>query len=303
MAYSTTAIDTNRGTTGIVLPLDLSNEIWANAVNESAIMQLATRMELPGNGETVPLITADATADWVTETAEKHVSKATLSNKTIKPYKLAVIELFSMEFRRDLPRVYDELVRRLPYSIGKKYDETVFNGTAPGSGFDVLTNSTAVSIAAPSGGTVYNQLVTAFTTVGTAGYALNGWCFAPQAMGTLLGAVDGNGRPLFIDSIASDNRIGRIFGADVYSSRNCYRVGSSSAANVVGFAGDWSQARWGMVNPGITVSISEEATINDGTNQINLWQRNMFAVRVECELGFAVKDASAFVKLTTPYTA
>lgn len=46
------------------------------------------------------------------------------------------------------------------------------------------------------------------------------------------------------------------------------------------------------------MSISEEATINDGTNQINLWQRNMFAVRIEAEVGVVVKDAAAFGKLT-----
>jgi len=46
------------------------------------------------------------------------------------------------------------------------------------------------------------------------------------------------------------------------------------------------------------MSISEEATVNDGTNQINLWQRNMFAVRVEAELGFVVSNTNAFVKLT-----
>ena len=66
---------------------------------------------------------------------------------------------------------------------------------------------------------------------------------------------------------------------------------------MVGFAGDWSQARYGIVD-GINLAISDQATINTGTEQVNLWQRNMFAVRVEAEVGFVVKDAAAFVKLT-----
>ena len=31
---------------------------------------------------------------------------------------------------------------------------------------------------------------------------------------------------------------------------------------------------------------------------INLWQRNMFAIRAEVEVGFIVRDAAHFVKLT-----
>ena len=54
---------------------------------------------------------------------------------------------------------------------------------------------------------------------------------------------------------------------------------------------------YGIVD-GINIAISDQATINDGTNQINLWQRNMFAVRVEAEVGFVVASASAFLKLT-----
>jgi hypothetical protein len=49
---------------------------------------------------------------------------------------------------------------------------------------------------------------------------------------------------------------------------------------------------------GLNIAIPEEATITDGTEQINLWQRNMFALRVEAEFGFIVKDPAAFVALT-----
>ena len=76
--------------------------------------------------------------------------------------------------------------------------------------------------------------------------------------------------------------------------KQAYVAGSPAT---IGFAGDWTQARYGIVD-GINIAISDQATINDGTNQINLWQRNMFAVRVEAEVGFVVADDDAFVKLT-----
>lgn len=291
MALLTNPVDTNRGTTGIQLPKQLSAEIWAGAQEESAVMRLAQPITLPGSGITVPVITGDPAADWVAETAEKPVSKSSFGFKQMTPYKIAVIELFSNEFRRDLPALYAELVRRLPASIGKKFDETVFNGTAPGSNFDVLTNSTAVAI----GGTgTYGKLVTALETIATTDAELTGWAISPQAEALLLKATDGNDRPLFIPNANDDRAINNLLGARVERSRRVYKTGTP---NVIGFAGDWAQARYGVVD-GINIAISEEATINTGTELVNTWQRNMFAVRVEAEVGFVVRNAAAFVKLT-----
>lgn len=297
MAYPTDSINLNRGSSNVanLLPRTLSDVIWAKAIEESAVMRLAQEIALPGPGVTVPIVTGDAAADWVAETAEKPVSEATLSNKVITPYKIAVIELFSNEFKRDLPRVYAELERRLPSSIGKKFDETVFAGTAPGTGFDVLTNCTAVNIESTANSmTVYKNLVQVLKTVTDADYELTGWALSPKADPILLGAVDTAGRPIFVQTV-NDGYIGSLLGAPVARSRRVYKQGTAN--DVLGFAGDWSKAYWGTVE-GIKIAISEEATVNDGSNQINLWQRNMFAVRVEAEIGFAVESTNAFVKVT-----
>jgi len=298
MALSTTPVDLNRGSSNVskILPKEVSAEIWAKALEESAIMRLARRVNLPGPGITIPMITADAAAAWVAESTEKAVSEASLDGKVLTPHKLAVIEIFSNEFRRDLPAVYTELARRLPNSIGKKFDETVFAGVAPGSGFDVLTSSTAVNIEDTTGGkTVYKNLVSVLSTIATTDAELTGWAMSPKADAVLLGSVDSSGRPIFIPNATDDRVIGSLLGSPVVRTRRAYKQGVDN--DVLGFAGDWSQAVWGMVNE-IGFSISEEATINDGTNQINLWQRNCFAIRVEAELAFGVMDANAFVKLT-----
>src|SRR5699024_9244607 len=124
----------------------------------------------------VQTITGDASADWVDETDEKPVSRASLGSKTITPYKLAVIEPFSNEFRRDLPGLYAELARRLPFALAKKFDSTVFAGTAPGSGFDVLSSTSTVGIKSGSGATktTYMGLVAADNDVTAAGGMISG---------------------------------------------------------------------------------------------------------------------------------
>lgn len=296
MALSTTAVDINRGTSGVVLPLQLSRDVWAKALEESAIMRLANRIELPGSGITVPVITGDAAADWVDETAEKPVSEATLGDKKMTPYKLAVIELFSNEFRRDMPRVYNELERRLPNSLGKKFDETVFGGVAPGSNFDVLTSSTAINVQSTANSmTVYKNLVAALKAISDQDAELTGWALSPKADAILLNETDTAGRPIFIPNPTDTRYIGSLLGSPIVRTRRAYKQGVAN--DVLGFAGDWTKAHWGMVED-ITIKISDQATVNDGTKQVNLWQRNMFAILVEVELGFVVEDANAFVKLT-----
>lgn len=125
-------ISTNR--TNIVLPGAVSSEIIQKTQESSAVMRLARQVQLPGTGITIPMITGDPEANWVAETAAKPVSNPTLDKKVMTPYKLAVIVPFSDEFARDYARLYDALVDRIPGALAKKFDATVFNGTAPGTG-------------------------------------------------------------------------------------------------------------------------------------------------------------------------
>lgn len=305
-------IDLNRGSTGAVdlLPKEISSEIWADVQEQSAVMQLARPIRLPGSGITIPIITGDAEADWVAETDEKPVSRATLSSKDITPYKLAVIEPFSNEFRRDLPAVYAELARRLPNALAKKFDSTVFGTTAPGSNFATLGAADAVPIgphASNAKKSTYAGLVAAYNKVANAGGALDGWALSSQAKGLLLDQVDATGRPLLFNSIQDGTAINQILGESVHYTKGVYKAGSP---NVIGFAGDWNSAVYGTVE-GIKISFSSEATITDGTTDIsvgeetisipkalNLWQRNMFAILVEVEIGFQVRDDARFVRLT-----
>ena len=295
-------IDLNRTSAGVsaLLPKEISSEIWANAVNDSLIMRTARRINLPGSGVTIPLITGDVTASWVNETDEKPVSDATVSSKSITPYKLAVIETFSNEFRRDLPGLYAELARRLPYALGRTFDATILNGTAPGSNFDVLSGSTAVALDSTD---TIGDLATALTTVGAAGGDVSHWLVAPQAEGTIMTAKDGAGNYAFLRDARTDNgAIGSIFGRDVLKSSSVYH-NPATGPDVVDFAGDFANsAIWGSVE-GIKVSISDQATVNKGGTQLNLWQRNMFAVLAEIEVGFVVRNGAHFVKLTGATTA
>lgn len=280
------AVDINRGTAGVALPAELSGEIWGNVVEASTIMSVSRQIRLPGAGTMIQQITGDAVAGWVAETDEKPVSRATLANKTMTPYKLAVIEPFSNEFRRDLPGLYSELARRLPFALAKKFDETVYGvGAAPGGNFDQLS-STTTSQTVDATDTL-GDLIAAYNAVVAEGGDIATWLASPTLVGLLITA---NAATENFD-LTSNAQVTSVFGAPVR------KVRASLPSGVIGYAGDFmADSVYGTVE-GVQVSISDTATLTDGENTINLWQQNMFAVRAEIEVGFRVSDVDRFVKI------
>lgn len=301
MSIVGSGIPTNR--TNIQLPNSVSSEILQKTQEASAIMRLARKVTLPGNGVQIPMITGDPEAQWVTETGSKPVSNPTLDKKIMQAHKLAVIVPFSNEFRRDAAALYSALVSRLPGVLAKKFDATVFFGPESSlANFDDLSAVTAQSLQS----SVYGGLVNADTDISEQGGTINGYAFSPQGRGMLLGALDGVNRPLFINSIA-DSDIPKLLGAATYFTAGAYKAGSAAVGStpavpdVVGFAGDWTHAMWGTVE-GVKIDVSDQASLayKDSLNQdatLNLWQQNMFAVRAEIEVGF-VAETQYFNALT-----
>lgn len=282
----------------VALPTDISNEIIQKTTEQSAIMRLARRITLPGNGVTIPMITGEPTAEWVEETGVKPVSNPGVNKKIMQAYKLAVIETFSKEFTRDLKALYDALVARMPAALAFAFDKTVIGAVEkPGENFDNFAACTAQSILATSSASTYDGLVAADTDIAVAGYMLNGFALSPQARGLLLAAVDSTGRPLFVNNVA-EGAIPAILGAPAFINKGMYKAGTAGTSGtpaVVGVAGDWTQAMYGTVE-GVQIDINDKGvvTVGSGTSatQVNLWQQNMIAVRAEIEIGFrAVADA------------
>lgn len=268
----------------IDLPGEVSASIWADAQKGSAIMSLATQIALPGNGLTVPLITGDATAAFVAEGAAKPVSDSTLDTKVITPYKIAVIQTFTDEFRRDEAALFDALASRLPAALAKRFDEAAFHGPVPGSGFDTLADADALGLDTTA---TFGDLVAIDDAIASANGVLNGWALAPKGRGVINRAVDTTGRPLF------DYNSGNLLNAPVAISTAVYKADAAGDdGEVLGFAGDWSNAYYGTVE-GIKVKTSDTAVVGG----VSLWERNMFAVLAEVEVGFAVRDMAKFIKI------
>lgn len=281
-------LKTNR--TNIDLPMEVSSTILQKTQETSIVMQLAQQISLPGRGVVVPVITGDPEAAWVGETEKKPVSHPTMDTKKMQAYKLAVIVPFSQEFLRDNAALYSALTARIPLVLANTFDATVFGRTAtPGENFDQLKSCTAVDIETDP----YKGFVTSELDISENDGIMSGIVLSPQGRAILLEAVDANKRPLFIDSIAA-SAIPTILGHPTYASKNAYTSGNPS---VLGYTGDWTKAVYGIVSS-LDMAVSDTATITDGDTQINLWERNMIAIRAEMEIGFRA-DLTVFNRLTT----
>lgn len=305
----TTYHDHSRKTTNVIFDPEVSNEIISKAQEQSAIMQLAQRMSIAPEGKKFQTITGDPAPEWVAETNDKPVDFFSFGTKTVIPYKMALIVPFSMEFRRDKTALYNECIRRVPALFGQKFDATAMGTTAPGTGFDVFGGATKASILpdATNNIDVYDRFLAVDSTIGAADGIMNGIALAPQGRSVVLGAKDGQGYPIFTPGVQS-GQLGNILGAAVSVKKGVYVAGTAatqSAAGVpavVGIAGDWDNAAYGVIGQ-LTGSISEEATLtytdaNSQTVSLALWQKNMFAVRFEIELALMIRDINKFVLLT-----
>ena len=300
-----TALDVSRLTNGVILTPEMSSEIWTDSIKQSALTQLATRVNLPGKGVKWQTLNAPNAAEWVGETAEKPVVDPSFGSKTMIPYKLAQIITVSEEFTRDAANLWNAVQAQASEAIAQAIDKTFLAGTIPlpgADGVDTLADAQTVSVKNGK----YVDFVKIATTVLDNNGDLNGIAITNKGLSKFLSAVDENGRPLMVPGVGS-TELGSAFGARMIKSPWGYKEavkasGSGASAvqaapEVFGVAGDWTQAYYGTVQ-GIRIKMTDTATVKKGSQTINLWQRNMIAFLVEAEVGFIVRDKTKFVVIT-----
>ena len=298
-----TALDVSRLTNGVILTPEMSSEIWTDSIKQSALTQLATRVNLPGKGVKWQTLNAPNAAEWVGETAEKPVVDPSFGSKTMIPYKLAQIITVSEEFTRDAANLWNAVQAQASEAIAQAIDKTFLAGTIPlpgADGVDTLADAQTVSVKNGK----YVDFVKIATTVLDNNGDLNGIAITNKGLSKFLSAVDENGRPLMVPGVGS-TELGSAFGARMIKSPWGYKEAVkastepkvNAAPEVLGVAGDWTQAYYGTVQ-GIRIKMTDTATVKKGSQTINLWQRNMIAFLVAAEVGFIVRDKSKFVVIT-----
>jgi len=277
-----------------------SAAIFEQAAKTSVVQQLAPRVQLGVNGQSIPVVTGKIGAGWVAEGAQKPASKGTMALKTMDPKKIAAIAVVSAEVLRANPGGYIDLIRpQIAEAFAVAFDAAALYGTASPFSTNLSTGSSTQEFTGttPAFTAVYDDLNAGLSTLVNAGKKLTGWAFDNRFEPVLNGSKDTANRPLFVESPFTETngpvREGRLLGRQAFIGDGIY----DATTKTYGFAGDWSQAAWGAVG-GISYNVSTEATVTINGTLTSLWENNLVAILAEAEYGFLVNDAASFVKFT-----
>jgi HK97 family phage major capsid protein len=263
--------------TSLVLTPEDTNKFVNKMKDASAIMKLATYIPSSGNARNKTLhdIT-DTDAHWQTaKGGTKVIDTAIRTDLELQYYPLYKIYQFDEQEANDATFLVNMLIDMAGGSIGNTFDKTIVNNidNAPSVNFDYLDEAQVTEIDPTS---IYTGLANAYKALAAGDFSLNGWIFSNAGRGTLVGALDGIGHPLFDSGTKS-----------VLGERAEFE-GGVFVGDQIGIAGDWTRAVWGDVS-GITIKKAD--------NGLQLLQSNSVAVRIELLVGFRVIDLPAFTSL------
>lgn len=298
-----TAPTTRSDFSGFLSP-EMSAPIFDEAERQSAFQRLFRRVPLGINGQSIPVVTSKPTAKWTNEGAKKHATNMGLDLLEMDPEKLTAIAVFSAEVVRANPGGIQQLIRpALAGAFASAFDFAVgygLGGDGTGAGpfaknLAQTTKSVELGTTTQANGGIHGDFVAAMRLLIADGKKLTGWAVGDSIEPDLWGAVDGNGRPLYVDLPTDDTsqaiaRPGRLLNRPSFMGE-----GVENGLNV-GFGGDFTRGAWGAVG-GISYRVSSEAAVTINGELVSAFENNLVVVLAEAEYGFVLADEEAFVKI------
>lgn len=294
-----------RSDASALIPEDVSREIIQGVAQQSAIMQLSTRLPNMSRAQRrMPVLSTLPTAYFVNgDTGQKQTTEQAWSNKHINAEELAVIVPIPEAVLDDVDYdIWGEVRPRIEEAFGIAFDQAVMFGTNAPSDWpdDLLTGATAashtkdLSTAIAASDDIYDTILGEGGTISFVeedGFMVNGHVAALSVRAKLRGLRDSQGNPIFMRSLDRQDVQGatryELDGEPIIFPRN----GSMLAASALLFSGDWTQLVY-AIRQDITYKVLTEAVIQDGAGNIvyNLAQQDMVALRAVFRLGWQLPN-------------
>ena len=286
------------------IPTQYASEMIGEVVQNSAVMQLAQLEDMSLPKKEITYLAEGPGAYWVAEGERIQTSKATWLTAEMEAKKLGVIIPVSKEFLRYSVSDFFNMIRpKIAEAFYKKFDQAALFGTQSpyAAGHSILAAATAAgnTVAHDDAVSLYPQLNGLIGLVEDNEIDPDGIATVRSLKQVFRGELDSTGRPIYVkgDGTAPDD----ILGLPI-----AYVNGSSfDKTKAVAMTGDWDYARFGILQD-IEYSISEEATlttvVDEGGVPLNLFERDMFALRATMHVAFMVLKDEAFAVLTPDVT-
>lgn len=265
---------------------DIAEEIFTGAVKYSTAMKLFRRLP---NGTTsskdLPVLSALPLTYWVNERSNngrKDTTKVAWDKKRIVYEELACIVPIKDNLYKDNKIDWANIIPLIQESMGKKFDQAVFNGADRPAGYrqDILSSIVqAGKLITPNvSETIYSQIDRAMAEVEESDYNVTYIVGGVGMKSTFRGLLDSTGQPLMANEITSIPR--------EYVSN-----GAWDKTKALLIVGDFSQAVY-SIREDIEYKVLTEGVIQaaDGSILYNLAQDDMRALRVTFRIGWEIPN-------------
>ena len=278
------------------IPSEQGELVLKEFLTQSAVTQLAKPEVMTKPVKEFTYLAEGPGAYWVGEAERIQTSKATWLTARMEAKKLGVILPASKEFLNyTVKDFFAQMGPAIAEAFYTKFDQAALFGTNTpyASGVSVWENIVASNnyIQQGTAGNLYLDLNDLLALVEDGDNDPNGFTTTKRFRKDLRGAVDDKNLPIFND--ARSGETAQALGLPIgYAS-----VKSWDLTKAALITGDWDYARYGVLQ-GIEYAVSEDATITTITdsegNPINLFERDMFALRATMHIGFMTLKEDAF---------
>lgn len=285
------------------VPVEYGNAILKDVMASSVIMKAGKYEPMTASSKVIDVLTGGPAAYWVDEGERIGTGKPTWKKVTLKAHKLGVILPVSREYLTYKQADFFEIMRPLlAEALYKKFDEEAILGTS-----GVFDYSIAASLLA-TGNTVVGDFNLAgyASTVGflnNAGYEPNAFISKVANASMLRGLIrDSAGMKTQVYDASSKS----LDGVPVLDVDN----GISGFTNGTLIAGDFDKMRYGIPY-NMNYMISQDATLTTiaqsgdqgyaaggNASVLNLFEREMVALRVTMDVAFMIIEDNAFAQLS-----
>lgn len=282
------------------IPSEQGELVLKQFMTSSAVIQLAKHEPMTKPVKKFTYLAEGPGAYWVSEAERIQTSKAKWLKAEMEAKKLGVILPVTKEFLRyTVTNFFNEMGPAISEAFYTKFDQAaLFGNDSPyAAGTSVWERIEASGNKVEKGSTpnLYLDLNGLLALVEDGDNDPNGFTTTKKFRQELRGAVDDRNLPIF-----NDTRQGET--AQALGLPIGYANGLSwdyDKAELI--TGDWDYARYGILQ-GIEYSISEDATLttiqDEQGNPINLFERDMFALRATMHIAFMTLKDDAFAALT-----
>ncbi len=287
---------------GYLVPEEWEKKIYDNVGKYGAARNNATVIKMSRKDLLIPKLSSLPGFTFVNEGAAKPLSIPSFSQLKLTRHDGGFITIFSKQLIEDedfdIMSYVTDLAAKI---IMKNMDDAAFRGLDPITG--LLEPESLLTSVVTGGGTfeslTYDEIVDATVSVPSHNLANAKWYMSRSVWGFIKKLKYATGAGEYIVQ-AEDRRKLTLEGYPVVLTEGCYSMGETGRDKAILLFGDLKYLLIGE-RKGLSIDFSKEATVDDGSSTISLWQNGLVGLNfgVSFDMKCTFPDAMCIIKTTS----